>query len=330
MSSVASTGWTSAGTGFRHEAVLYPGEAGFVDATAPFVEDALAAGEPALVMVPASRIELLRSALGADADRVHFADMGTVGQNPARIIPAWQEFVTRRSASGRPLRGIGEPVWADRRPDELVECHRHEALLNRAFADAPAFWLLCPYDATALDPAVLTEAARTHPYLSGDGGGVANGSGDPGVETGAGALEGPLPEPPPRLLERGFDIGNLDGVRELVSRHAVALGCDAVRTSDFVLAVHEAATNSVEHGGGSGTFRLWHDDAALVCEIRDRGRIDEPLVGRLRPRAESRRGRGLWMANHLCDLVQVRSSEAGTTVRLHMWRDHRWRVDWLR
>ena len=29
-------------------------------------------------------------------------------------------------------------------------------------------------------------------------------------------------------------------------------------------------------------------------------------------------GRGVWMANQLCDLVQVRSSDDGTVVRLHM------------
>jgi MEDS: MEthanogen/methylotroph, DcmR Sensory domain len=44
------------------------------------------------------------------------------------------------------LRGIGEPLFATRSADELVECQRHEALLNLAFQDAPGFWLLCPYD----------------------------------------------------------------------------------------------------------------------------------------------------------------------------------------
>jgi anti-sigma regulatory factor (Ser/Thr protein kinase) len=29
-------------------------------------------------------------------------------------------------------------------------------------------------------------------------------------------------------------------------------------------------------------------------------------------------GRGLWLANQLCDLVQIRCSPAGATVRLRM------------
>ena len=32
-------------------------------------------------------------------------------------------------------------------------------------------------------------------------------------------------------------------------------------------------------------------------------------------------GRGLWLANQLCNLVQIRSSPEGTTVRLHMRLD---------
>ena len=43
----------------------------------------------------------------------------------------------------------------------------------------------------------------------------------------------------------------------------------------------------------------------------------EPLVGRERP-AGPAGGYGLWLANQLCDLVQVRSFPAGSVVRLHM------------
>jgi hypothetical protein len=41
-------------------------------------------------------------------------------------------------------------------------------------------------------------------------------------------------------------------------------------------------------------------------------------VGRTPPSPDQRAGRGLWLANQLCDLVQIRSTEAGTVVRLHM------------
>ena len=85
-----------------------------------------------------------------------------------------------------------------------------------------------------------------------------------------------------------------------------------------MLAANEMATNSVLHGGGSGLARVWGENETLLCEIRDAGRIDNVMVGRVRPSRDEIDGRGVWMANQLCDLVQLRSSETGTVVRLHM------------
>jgi hypothetical protein len=64
------------------------------------------------------------------------------------------------------VRGIGEPIDAQREPDELVECQRHEALLNLAFGKAESFWLLCPYSTEALPAPVIEEARRSHPFLA--------------------------------------------------------------------------------------------------------------------------------------------------------------------
>src|SRR4051812_21306970 len=69
------------------------------------------------------------------------------------------------TSAGTSARGIGEPAWPGRGAAELCECHRHEALLNVAFADAPAFRLLCPYDADGLPAADLQRARTTHPAV---------------------------------------------------------------------------------------------------------------------------------------------------------------------
>ena len=80
---------------YRHEAFLWSGEDDFLAGTAPFIREGLRAGQPVMVAVTAPHIWLLRTALGTDADRVRFVDMAVVGRNPARIIPAWREFVPR-------------------------------------------------------------------------------------------------------------------------------------------------------------------------------------------------------------------------------------------
>ena len=92
---------------FRHEALLYAGEVDFLAGTLPFIREGVAADEPVLVVVSAAKIGLLRSALGGDADRVAFADMADVGANPARIIPAWRDFVAGHDVANRRARGIG-------------------------------------------------------------------------------------------------------------------------------------------------------------------------------------------------------------------------------
>ena len=303
---------------FRHEALLYAGEVDFLTGTLPFIREGIAADQPVLVVVSAAKIGLLRSALGAAADRVAFADMAGVGANPGRIIPAWRDFIAANDVDRRSARGIGEPIWAARSPAELVECQRHETLLNLAFAGVPAWWLLCPYDTTGLTPEVLEEAWRSHPVVS-EGGAAADSAPYRGLEQAAAPFAASLPEPPGQPPEHGFGSGSLAELRELVGRHAAAAGLDPARAADLVLAVDELATNSLRHGGGRGTLRIWRDDGALVCEVRDAGRIEDPLVGRARPAVDRDGGRGLWMVNQLCDLVQLRTFPSGAVVRAHVY-----------
>ncbi len=156
---------TPPGTGYRHEAFLFSGVTELLAGTVPFVRAALDADEPVMVALVDAHWQPLRAALGADADRVHHVDMEVLGRNPARIIPAWAAFVEAHRASGRPLRGIGEPIWAGRSDAELAECQMHEALLNLALDPRTPLWLLCPYDVAALAPDVVAEARRSHPTV---------------------------------------------------------------------------------------------------------------------------------------------------------------------
>jgi anti-sigma regulatory factor (Ser/Thr protein kinase) len=302
---------------FRHEALFYAGRDDFVRRSAAFLRDAAEAEEPTLVVVDATKIALLREELDGAAGAIHFADMAEVGANPARIIPAWREFVTRHAATGRRLRGIGEPIGPERTAAELVECERHESLLNLAFTGSPSWWLVCPYDTEALDPAVVEEARRTHPFVLEDG--VARPSDDYyGLNRIAAPFDEPLPEPPASAQELPFGDGPLDALRWFVARRGVEAGLGGSRLDDLVLGVHELATNSLRHAGGRGTLRVWREPNALICEVSDRGRIEDPLVGRERPLGAQRDGRGLWLVNQLCELVQIRCFPTGSVVRLHV------------
>jgi len=63
---------------------------------------------------------------------------------------------------------------------------------------------------------------------------------------------------------------------------------------------------------------MWSQPHALICEVVDDTVVDDLMLGRRVPVDDEHDG--LWRANQLCDLVQMRSSSAGTTVRLHAWK----------
>jgi anti-sigma regulatory factor (Ser/Thr protein kinase) len=314
---VMSTGET-ARDGFRHEALFYEGLDDFVARTTPFIREGAARGEPTLVVVAANKIELLRQSLDGDADGVVFADMERVGVNPARIIPAWRAFVREHGGRGVPLRGIGEPIFPGQSPAALTECQRHEALLNVAFATSPSWRLVCPYDTASLADDVIDDALRNHPYVV--NGNVHASPTYRGLAACAAPFDAPLPDPPTDVRSLRFDFDTLPSARRLAAMYAEALGFGRGQVGDFALAVHELAANSVVHAGGTGVLRLWSDSEACIAEVADAGRIDEPLVGRIDPTDRAIGGRGLWMVNQLCDLVQIRSRPDGATVRVQLAR----------
>jgi hypothetical protein len=244
--------------------------------------------------------------------------MAALGGNPARIIPAWRSFVERHGANGAPIRGVGEPVWAGRRRAEIEECQFHEALLNLAIAPDVPLWLLCPYDSDQLPAEVLDEAHRSHPAIV--EGEHYRGSTTYGGAYHVGAMFG-RELPPPAGPVRNMVVTGNDGhqVADWVRRWAEASGLSPQRSGRLAAAMRAITQANVNRPGRSEVLQIWQDGAALVCQIHDAGHVQDPLIGRRPDGQDNPRGRALRFANELCDLVQVRSGAAGTTVRVHTW-----------
>ncbi|MGW6055982.1 ATP-binding protein [Streptomyces sp. NPDC055189] len=122
------------------------------------------------------------------------------------------------------------------------------------------------------------------------------------------------------LIEHPFTMADLARLRFLVTRRAEDAGLCEPRLSDFVLAVHEVASNAVVHGGGKGRIHLALTDEGLRCSITDSGPgliLPKPCEPATLPEAdEAENGRGLWLAQALTDRCEVTVSESGTTVTL--------------
>ena len=123
-----------------------------------------------------------------------------------------------------------------------------------------------------------------------------------------------------RNSEIRFVDGPLEPLRRFVAEQAERAGVERRRLLELVVAANEIVTNSLKHGGGGGVLRAWPEPGRFVCEIHDSGRLGDPLADRRLPTPDEPRGRGLWLANQLCDLVQIREVDGGLVVRLHVPR----------
>lgn len=300
--------------GVVHEALFYDDAHAYLTGVTSFLRSGGYQGR-ALVAVPGVQLELLRRHLEGIDDglpSVDFADMTELGANPSRIIPTVRGFVDDHAQHA--VRFVGEPIWAGRSDAEIDEATRHEALINVAFADTNAH-ILCPYDTRQLSDTVLADAGHTHPELI-----TATGRRPSARYADPLAFSHPdrWPLRPRPAHAHRLDFNEPVQPREFVERHAWIVGLNEETTADLLLAVHEICANSLRHGPGHGTLHVWQTTAQLIVEVHDTGIITNSLAGRTRPTPDQKSGRGLYVAHQLCDLVEVRSSTRGTTVRLHV------------
>ncbi|MGX1809412.1 anti-sigma factor RsbA family regulatory protein [Nocardia sp. NPDC055321] len=299
---------------FVHPALFYRDSDEYLTGTLRFIQDGLALGEPVAVSVPTAKLELLRTALGADADRVRLLDMTIEGRNPGRIIPGVLRAFTDAHPADR-VRIIGEPVWAERSEAEYPACALHEALVNSAFAGRAAT-ILCPYDLSTLPAHMVADAYATHPTLIDETGESVSTTYDP--DHIVAIYNQPLADPPATATTYAFDASTLSEVRHAAVEYARQAGMGADQLLDAELVIGETTTNSVVHGGGKGTLALWSQGPHLCCQVRDAGHIADPLAGRLPAPAHTLGGRGLLIVNQVADLVRRHTGPGGTTLYIRL------------
>ena len=110
--------------------------------------------------------------------------------------------------------------------------------------------------------------------------------------------------------------GEVRKMRHALSVWLEAAGLDEHETHDVVLAVSEAASNSIEHGygfdtGGNVRIEAWANDGSLHVAVRDRGAWRAPLE-------RSERGRGRKIMEALMRDVGFDTEDGGTVVRMRL------------
>lgn len=294
----------AAGAGIRHVAWLYRGPGEFVAGVREFA----ATAEPVLVAVPAARLPA-----GLAGDDATVLDVEELGRNPARIMPSLRAFAQAHPDRG--VRVLAELAWPGRSAAELGEVARYESMLEYAFA-GHTMTIMCSYNEAELADSVISAARISHPRLL--RGGREFDSGDY-----RSVLDGHGMAPPllaPATARKLTYQRDLRPVRALVAAAAAEAGLPAGRCTDLLIAVSEVAANTLKHTSGGGTVRVWMTADEVLCQLDDSGHILDPLAGYALPGDDEPGGHGLWLVNQVCDLAEIRSSELGTTVRLHMYR----------
>jgi anti-sigma regulatory factor (Ser/Thr protein kinase) len=290
----------------RHHAWIYTSDAEYVERTAAFLREGLEAGERCMVGNTRDGIAAVREALGPDAARVGFLDIGAVYTRPARTLAT---YFGAFSAHGDAVRAVASASQFGATAEDWDEWAAYESLTNVAYAHLPV-WVVCAYDANGMPDRLLEAAWQTHPeVLSGHW------------------RASEAFEDPPRLVRRLTRAPealaqlrslpaceDLEGFRERLARELAAEGVVAAKALDMLVAGTEIAANALRHGGGIAEVRVGRVDGRFVCEVVDRGPgFDDPLAGYIAPR--DGHGSGLWVARQLTWRIEWLHAPRGFTVR---------------
>ena len=125
---------------------------------------------------------------------------------------------------------------------------------------------------------------------------------------------------PPEFAHRSWHAhpGQLAPLRAEVRRWLAPFALTEDTEDDLVLAVSEAASNSIEHAYPPGTLdgtvelTFWIEDRGICLQIVDHGTWRDPS------RSDSSRGRGILLMQRLMTVAVIDYDGRGTRVRLSM------------
>jgi len=304
---------------FQHAVGFFVDHVDLVAQAAPLVRAALSRSEPVGVALRPATERALHDEVGGPGALTSFTD-----RDPA-LPGSAQTLAARRARELRALAGDAGTATVITEHTTRFDGQdgsfwtELDAGLNIACADL-SISLTCFYPRMPLHKGIVDGARRNHPLLLVDGQLRHNPEHRPPHEV---LAELPPVQPPvlgPPQLRLPFRAWNLHEVRAILERALLDAGYSRARAEDVVLAINEVATNAVEHGTLEAELLIWIDSDGLVCEVHDGGRLADPLLGLRAPRPGERRGRGIWVARHLCDVLHVWCDARGTHVRMRARR----------
>jgi anti-sigma regulatory factor (Ser/Thr protein kinase) len=302
-----------------HAAGFYGSHAELVAQLEPLAEGARERREPLVVGVRPITEQALRHLLGDTVELVTLAQPDGADPGSGQTVASRRARQLRKLTEGgtRAVTAITEHISRFDGPDGSFWTEL-DAAMNVALSGLPVT-LTCFFPELPLHQRILDGARSNHEQLLVDGV-LRSNSGYRAPREVLAHQPAAAPDvlgPPDVSLQ--FGAWQLHEVRARVQQALLAAGCQLNHAEDVVLAVNEVATNAVEHGESEVELYLWTGDE-LVCEVHDRGILADPLPGLQAPHPSHPKGRGLWIARQLCDMLHIWSDASGTHVRMRTTR----------
>jgi anti-sigma regulatory factor (Ser/Thr protein kinase) len=293
----------------RHDAFVYDGHDDYVARSVAFLKEGLEAGEGCLVGHDRAGLAMMRDALGHDADRVAFVDVGSTYTRPARAVAAYYGTFLGALREAPSVRAVAEFQLSPAAGD-WDQWMGYEAITNLAYAHLPV-WVVCTYDANGLPDRVLDGVLSTHAKVLMNRWVDSDRFEDPREVV---RKLTPEPEPLPELRSRSAGE-DLEHLREQLARELAAEKVPESKALGMLVAATEIAANAIQYGAGIEEVRMGCAHGRFVCEVIDRGSgFDDPVAGYLAPREGT--GAGLWVARQLTWKLESFHSPRGFTVRI--------------
>lgn len=291
------------GDGFVHDAFFYADEADLIAWAAPFLREAVEEGEHALLVCEPRRRALVLDAV--KDERVIGLDQRELYLRvPAAIAAVKALMQSGLGADGTPVRMVGEIDYGVSRQDQTAwSCY--EAVTNRYYAPFH-LWGTCLYDVRRLPASVLVDANLTHPQVRDRDGRRTNDNYiDP--QEFLRSIGPQIQTPPEPLAEyRLSSTAELAPMRQRLGSLLTSVRVPASVRADCLVAVGELAANAFVHGMPPVDVRVAHQEDQFVFDVVDRGTgFHDPFFGFVPADQLSTRGRGLWMARHLCSAIET-------------------------
>ena len=328
MTASASAGQDDA----LHAAAFYDSAESLRTRAVPYLREGLKRAESVVVVTSNGVEQVLKSALGGDAERVHWQAVEVSYRRLGAMFEGFRQFLADQRAAGAAMRLLTQS-GGDGGPDRLAAYLRFEAMANEVYRPYGYQWA-CLYDKDAHPPEILRQVREVHPQVLEPGGRTIRSTDyvPPGEFVARGGPPAPIP---PDVVEFDFELtgpGQLRTLRRLLNAWTASRGIDGDDADAVLIAVGEAVTSALQHRapqhrapqhrdlqhGAPARVRAWTSGGTARVRIDAASAAPIPATtGYHRPHTANDHDTGLWVARQLADILTIHTDQAGTTIELH-------------